>query len=62
MAEICASLLAANHGYLIRDLKFAEKEGIERFHLDVCDGHYTDNIIFGDQLIRDIRCETDSLL
>ena len=62
MAEICASLLAANHGYLIRDLKFAEKEGIKRFHLDVCDGDYTEKIIFGDQLIRDFRCETDSLL
>lgn len=62
MAEVCASLLAANHGYLIRDLKIAEREGIKRFHLDVCDGHYTKKIIFGDQLIRDIRCETDSLL
>ncbi len=62
MAEICASLLAANHGHLIRDLKIVEKEGIVRFHLDVCDGHYTKNIIFGDQLIRDIRRETESLL
>lgn len=62
MVEICASLLAANHGHLARDLKIAERQGITRFHLDVCDGHYTDNIIFGDQLIKDLRNETDSVL
>ena len=46
MVEICASLLAANHGHLLRDLMTCEEEGIRRFHLDVCDGHYTENIIF----------------
>lgn len=62
MAEVCASLLAANLGYLIRDLKIAEREEIKRFHLDVCDKHNTEKIIFGDQLIRDFHCKTDSLL
>jgi ribulose-phosphate 3-epimerase len=55
-------LLSANHGHLIRDLKNAEAAGISRFHFDVCDGHYTDNIIFGDQLVKDVRKETSSAL
>jgi len=62
MAEICASLLAANHGWLIRDMKKAEESGIHRFHIDVCDGHYSENIIFGDQLVRSLREETDAVL
>jgi len=62
MAEICASLLAANHGWLIRDMKKAEESGVCRFHIDVCDGHYTENIIFGDQLVRSLREETDAVL
>ena len=62
MVELCGSLLAANHGHLIRDMKKAEAAGISQFHFDVCDGHYTDNIIFGDKLVNDVRKETSSTL
>jgi len=62
MKELCASILAANHAHLARDLKEAEKHGISRFHIDVTDGHYTPNLIFGDQLVRDLRRETASYL
>ncbi len=62
MKELCASILAANHAHLARDLKEAEKSGISRFHIDVADGHYTPNLIFGDQLVRDLRSETASYL
>ncbi len=62
MPEICGSILAANHAHLARDLHIAEKSGISRFHIDVCDGHYTENIIFGDQLVTDLRKETASVL
>ena len=62
MIELCGSLLAANHAHLCRDLKIAEEYGIKRFHLDVCDGHYTPHIIFGDQLAGELRAETDSVL
>jgi ribulose-phosphate 3-epimerase len=62
MKELCGSILAANHAHIARDLKAAEKEGINRFHIDVTDGHYTDEITFGVQLVRDIRKETDKLL
>ena len=62
MIELCGSLLAANHVHLCRDLKTAESQGITRFHIDVCDGHYTPHFAFGDQMVRDLRAETDSVL
>ncbi|MDR2551650.1 MAG: ribulose-phosphate 3-epimerase [Treponema sp.] len=62
MKELCASLLAANHAHLGRDLKAAEREGINRFHIDVTDGHYTEDLTFGVQLIRDLRGETRAVL
>ncbi|GHV77402.1 ribulose-phosphate 3-epimerase [Spirochaetia bacterium] len=62
MKELCGSVLAANHAHLARDLKTAEKEGIRRFHIDVTDGHYTPEIAFGVQLVRDLRKETEAVL
>ncbi|MCK5737207.1 MAG: ribulose-phosphate 3-epimerase [Spirochaetaceae bacterium] len=62
MIELCGSILAANHAHLLRDIRQAEDAGISRFHIDVCDGHYTRKIIFGDQLVRDLRIETRSEL
>lgn len=60
MIELCASVLAANHAHIARDLAAAEACGIQRFHFDVCDGHYTRNIIFGSQLIEQCREESIS--
>jgi ribulose-phosphate 3-epimerase len=62
MKELWGSILAANHANLARDVKKAESEGISRFHIDVTDGHYTPDITFGVQVIRDLRRETEALL
>jgi ribulose-phosphate 3-epimerase len=62
MKELCGSVLAANHANVAGDVKKAEKEGITRFHIDVTDGHYTPEITFGVQLVRDLRRETDKIL
>ncbi|MDC7227787.1 MAG: ribulose-phosphate 3-epimerase [Spirochaetales bacterium] len=62
MIELCGSILAANHVHISRDLKLAEDCGISRFHVDVCDGHYTPHIAFSDQTIKDLRYETSSVL
>jgi ribulose-phosphate 3-epimerase len=62
MKELCGSVLAANHANVARDVKKAEIEGISRFHIDVTDGHYTPEITFGVQLVRDLRQETDAVL
>ena len=60
--ELCASLLAANHAHIGRDLHKAESEGIRRFHIDVTDGHYTNDLTFGVYLVKDLRKETGSIL
>jgi len=53
--NLCASLLAANHAFIGDSLSRCEKEGIKFFHFDVSDGHYTKYIMFGPQLIDDLR-------
>ena len=60
MIELCASLLAANHAYIARDMQEAERCGITTFHFDVCDGHYTKYLLFGNQLVSDLRAISDS--
>jgi ribulose-phosphate 3-epimerase len=60
--ELCASLLAANHAHIGRDLHDAERAGIRRFHIDVTDGHYTKELCFGVHLVKDLRKETESVL
>lgn len=60
--ELCASVLAANHAHIGRDIRRAEGLGIRRFHFDVADGYYAENLIFGPQLIRDVRRESASHL
>ena len=60
--ELCASILAANHAHICRDLKTAETAGIRRFHIDVTDGHYTAELTFGVHLAKDLRKETESVL
>jgi ribulose-phosphate 3-epimerase len=55
MIELCASVLAANHAYIARDLLEAERCGIRTFHFDVSDGHYAKYLLFGSQLITDVR-------
>ena len=62
MIELCGSILSANRAHIGRDIKTAEACGISRFHIDVFDGHYTPFIAFSDQLVRDLRKETDSVL
>ena len=44
--EIAPSILAADFGYLMRDIKAVEKNA-EYLHIDVMDGHYVNNISFG---------------
>jgi ribulose-phosphate 3-epimerase len=60
--ELCGSILSANHAHIALDLKAAEAAGIRRFHIDITDGHYTDDLCFGVQLVKDLRAETGSVL
>lgn len=56
--EIAPSILAADFGYLMRDIKAIEKDA-EFLHIDVMDGHYVNNISFGIPVIESIRKYTD---
>jgi ribulose-phosphate 3-epimerase len=59
---ISPSLLAANFINLFEDIKKVEDLGINRFHLDVMDGHFVPNISFGPFIIEQIRKVTKSHL
>ena len=54
---IAPSILAADFGYLMRDIKAVENAGY--LHIDVMDGHYVNNISFGIPVIQSIRKYTD---
>ena len=54
---IAPSILAADFGYLMRDIKAVENA--EYLHIDVMDGHYVNNISFGIPVIQSIRKYTD---
>ena len=57
-AQIAPSILAADFGYLMRDIKAIEGN-CEYLHIDVMDGHYVNNISFGIPVIESIRKYTD---
>ena len=56
--DIAPSILAADFGYLMRDIKKVEGH-CEYLHIDVMDGHYVNNISFGIPVIQSIRKYTD---
>lgn len=56
--EIAPSILAADFGYLMRDIKAVDGNA-EYLHIDVMDGHYVNNISFGIPVIESIRKYTD---
>ena len=56
--EIAPSLLAADFGYLMRDIKAVEGK-TNYLHLDVMDGHFVDNLSIGVPVVESIRKYTD---
>jgi len=48
---ISASILNSDFGNLEREIKNAEKAGVNWIHLDIMDGHFVPNISFGPQIV-----------
>jgi len=53
--QFSASILNCDFTKLGKEIKEAEKAGVEAFHLDVMDGHFVPNISFGPPVTRHVR-------
>ena len=53
--QVAASIITADFGNLYRVVRKLERAGVDRFHLDVMDGHFVPNITFGQDVVAAVR-------
>ena len=61
MVKIAPSILSADFAKLGRDVERLSNAGADFIHIDVMDGHFVPNIIFGMPVIKAIRNKTDKV-
>jgi ribulose-phosphate 3-epimerase len=58
-ARIAVSILDADHSTMAHAVHRAEREGADRIHIDVMDGHFVPNLTFGPGMIKGLRKRTE---